>query len=193
MLGSYGTYQHFADNGPAEALDEGGGKRTRLVFERDTAQAQLVGPENSMLKKPRPLTIEFQVHRDRQANAAVIELQGKRLLLKEGQWSAWTKLDFAPMPTSHVSGICRFYLQEVGPNFRLYVSPVNMDPAAPAQKISEPPTFAPDLAARLGPFYTTGFQEDHKARSNGIACRSHAGSVPPVAARYEACAVLSSP
>ena len=67
-----------------------------------------------------------------------------------------------------MSGICRFYLQEVRPNFRLYVSPVNMDPAAPAQKISEPPSFVQDLSAKLGPFYTTGFQEDHKARTNGV-------------------------
>ena len=43
-----------------------------------------------------------------------------------------------------------------------------MDPAAPAQKMSEPKTFIQDVAGRLGPFYTTGFQEDHKARSNGI-------------------------
>ena len=43
-----------------------------------------------------------------------------------------------------------------------------MDPAAPAQKISEPSSFVQDVARRLGPFYTTGFQEDHKARSNGI-------------------------
>ena len=59
-------------------------------------------------------------------------------------------------------------LQEVAPNFRLYVTPINMDPAAPAQKMSEPESFIQDVARQLGPFYTTGFQEDHKARSNGI-------------------------
>src|SRR5207245_1628405 len=68
----------------------------------------------------------------------------------------------------NVSGSCRFYLQEVAPNFRLYVTPVNMDPSAPAQKISEPPSLIQDISQRLGLFYTTGFQEDHKARSNGV-------------------------
>jgi predicted AlkP superfamily phosphohydrolase/phosphomutase len=43
-----------------------------------------------------------------------------------------------------------------------------MDPFDPAQRISEPNSFIKDVAGRLGPFYTTGFQEDHKARSNGI-------------------------
>src|SRR5262249_43557344 len=61
----------------------------------------------------------------------------------------------------------RFYLQEVAPNFRLYVSPINMDPSAPAQRISEPESFVTDVSRKLGPFYTTGFQEDYKARFNG--------------------------
>jgi hypothetical protein len=173
MLGSYGTYQHFADNGPDEPLDEGGGKRCRLVFENETAKAHLVGPENSILVTPRPVTVEFLVHRDRRADAAVIELQGKRILLKAGQWSSWTKVDFGlstpvPMRTEHASGIVRFYLQEVTPNFRLYVTPVNIDPSAPAVQMSEPPSFIQDVSGRRGLFYTAGFQEDHKARSNGV-------------------------
>jgi predicted AlkP superfamily phosphohydrolase/phosphomutase len=173
MLGSYGTYQYFAEDGPEAPIDEGGGRRTRLVFDNDTARARIIGPSNSLLKVPAPITIELLVHRDRAADAAVLEVQGRRVVLKAGQWSQWTPLDFAismpaHMPSGHASGICRFYLQAVKPNFRLYVSPVNMDPAAPAQKISEPPSFVQDLAAKLGPFYTTGFQEDHKARTNGV-------------------------
>src|SRR5260370_1580054 len=70
MLGSYGTYQHFADNGPSESLEEGGGKRFKLTFEAETARASIVGPENNLLKEPRPIPVEFLVHRDRQANAA---------------------------------------------------------------------------------------------------------------------------
>ena len=70
-----------------------------------------------------------------------------------------------------VSGICRFFLQEVAPNFRLYVSPINMDPAAPAQKISEPESFIQDVAGGWGRSATTGFQEDYKARKNGDLLR----------------------
>ena len=173
MLGTYGTYQYFAEDAPAEPLDEGGGKRSRLIFENETARARIVGPDDSLLKKPAPIAVELLVHRDRDANAAVLEIQGRRIVLKPGQWSRWTKLDFklsVPgfMPSQSAGGICRFFLQEVAPNFRLYVTPINMDPAAPAQKMSEPKSFIQDVAGKLGPFYTTGFQEDHKARSNGI-------------------------
>jgi predicted AlkP superfamily phosphohydrolase/phosphomutase len=172
MLGSYGTYQYFAEDVPAEGVEEGGGKRSRLSFSVETAAATLVGPENSLLKDPRPIPVEFLVHRDREANAAVIDVQGQRILLRAGQWSRWTKLHFELLPgyvpKNAVSGIVRFYLQEVSPNFRLYVSPVNIDPSAPAVALSEPPSFVQDISTARGLFYTTGFQEDHKARSNGI-------------------------
>ena len=50
MLGTHGTYQYFAEDGPRQTSDEGGGKRSRLTFEMDTAKARLLGPENPMLK-----------------------------------------------------------------------------------------------------------------------------------------------
>jgi predicted AlkP superfamily phosphohydrolase/phosphomutase len=172
MLGGYGTYQHFANNTP-EPVDEGGGKRFPLEFEADTARAEIIGPDNSLLKEPRPIKVEFLVHRDRQADAALIEVQGQKILLKTGQWSRWTKLTFTLttpsfLPNKSATGIVRFYLQEVAPNFRLYVTPINMDPSAPALPLSEPASFVKDISKRLGLFYTTGFQEDHKARSNGV-------------------------
>ena len=171
MLGTYGTYQYFGED--AETMDEGGGKRAKLVFDDDSATAKIAGPENSLLKKPSPMEIEFEIHRDRASNAAMIEVQGKRIVLKAGEWSNWVKLDFAmsapmPLPTQHASGICRMFLQEVAPKFRLYITPINVDPSAPAVQISEPANFISDISKELGLFYTTGFQEDHKARSNGV-------------------------
>ena len=173
MLGSYGTYQHFSEDGPDEPIDEGGGRRSKLLFDRETARTSIVGPQNAFLKEARAVTIDLLVHRDQQARAAVLELQGHRLVLRPGQWSRWTKLDFemstpALIPGKHVSGICRFYLQEVEPNFRLYMTPVNIDPSDPAVQMAEPASFVKDIAKDRGLFYTTGFQEDHKARTSGV-------------------------
>jgi predicted AlkP superfamily phosphohydrolase/phosphomutase len=169
MLGTHGTYQHFASDNPLMPVNEGGGKRFPLSFEAETARGSIVGPEASFLGDSHALSVEFLVHRDRQANAAVIEVQGHKIILKAGQWSSWTKIEFqTPWYAANVHGICRFYLQEATPNFRFYVTPINMDPSAPAQRISEPPSFIQEVSQRLGLFYTTGFQEDHKARSNGV-------------------------
>ncbi|MBN1851638.1 MAG: alkaline phosphatase family protein [Pirellulales bacterium] len=173
MLGTYGTYQHFAEDGPQGTVNEGGGKRTQLIFQQETAKAHLVGPENQFLKESTPTSVEFLVHRDRQANAAVIEVQGRKILLESGSWSPWIRLDFnlstpAFVPDETAHGICRFYLQEVAPNFRLYVTPINIDPSDPAIQMAEPDSFVQDISDRLGLFYTAGFQEDHKALSNGV-------------------------
>jgi predicted AlkP superfamily phosphohydrolase/phosphomutase len=172
LLGTYGTFQHYAEDGPPQTVDDGGGKRSRLVFRNETAEASIIGPENPDVHEPEPLTIDFLVHRDRQANAAVIEIQGHRILLNAGQWSRWTRLNFALLwlrfPNNNVSGICRFFLQEVTPNFRLYVTPVNIDPSAPAVPISEPGSFVGELSDQLGLFYTAGFQEDYSALKQGV-------------------------
>jgi predicted AlkP superfamily phosphohydrolase/phosphomutase len=169
MLGTYGTYQHFADNNPTESAEETVGKRSVLSFENDRATGAIVGPLNTMLGQPQPISVAFDVFRDRQADAALIEVQGQKLLLKAGEWSRWIKLGFElAWYVPEVSGICRFYLQEVSPNFKLYVTPINIDPSAPAAQLSEPASFIEDVSKRLGLFYTTGFQEDYNARKDGV-------------------------
>jgi predicted AlkP superfamily phosphohydrolase/phosphomutase len=173
LLGTYGTYQYFAENGPIRVKDESGGKRARLVFRDESASASLIGPRNTLLKAPESAFIPFCVHRDKEAQACVIEIQQHKILLKQGQWSPWSKLDFEMslpglIPNRHVKGICRFYLQAVAPNLQLYVSPLNSDPSDSTLPITEPAGFSRDIAGRLGMFATTGFQEDHKALSNGV-------------------------
>jgi predicted AlkP superfamily phosphohydrolase/phosphomutase len=163
MLGTYGVYQHFSESPPMDEGDPGSGKKFRITFENETADAELIGPEASM-------KIPFRVHRDREENAALIELQGQKILLGQGEWSRWTKFTFKlPWHNLHnLEGICRFYLQQVRDNFRLYVSPLNMDPADPALPISEPEDFVKTVSGKLGPFYTTGFQEEYSARKEKV-------------------------
>ncbi|HVC97498.1 MAG TPA: alkaline phosphatase family protein [Pirellulales bacterium] len=169
MLGTYGTYQHFAENHPPEAGEEGVGKRLPLSFDDDRAVVVIEGPVNSLLDEPKPISIALTIHRDRAADAALIEFQDKRVLLKAGQWSRWTRLAFKlAWYVPSVSGVCRFYLQEVSPNFKLYVTPINFDPSAPAARLSEPDSFIKDVSKQLGLFYTTGFQEDYNARKDGV-------------------------
>lgn len=173
MLGSYGTYQYYSEDGPIRPKDEGGGRRYMLFFENSMAKSNLIGPMDSLAKSPSPAAIEFKVYRQEGSDSAMIEIQDKKILLKAGQWSDWQRLTFkvaSPMKIvkTKVSGICRFYLQQASPNLRLYASPVNIDPSKPATPISEPNGFIKDISKELGLFYTTGFQEDHKALSNGV-------------------------
>ena len=176
LLGGHGTYQHFAEDGPIRTKDVGGGLKKFIFFEEvppHTVEADLTGPSNSFLEKPKNVKIKFKIHRDLNAKAAVIDIQGQRILLKEGQWSSWIQLDFALkmpalLPDEHLNGICRFYLQELTPNLRLYVTPLNTDPSNDSLAITEPPEFISEISDKLGLFSTTGFQEDHKALSTNV-------------------------
>jgi predicted AlkP superfamily phosphohydrolase/phosphomutase len=66
-----------------------------------------------------------------------------------------------------VPGMVRFYLVRTEPEVELYASAVNFDPDAPPYPISSPPEYAKQLAAALGPFYTTGMVEEHTGLNNG--------------------------
>jgi predicted AlkP superfamily phosphohydrolase/phosphomutase len=72
----------------------------------------------------------------------------------------------AGVPT-RIWGNVRFHLQEVHPHLRLYVSPVNIDPADPVSPVSEPVGFAREIAEEHGAFYTVGIPEDTKALTHG--------------------------
>ena len=93
----------------------------------------------------------------------------KNLFLKEGEWSDWIQVDFEAVPyLVSISAIGRFYLQQVRPHFRLYVSPLQIDPMQPAMPISTPEDWSHELAEELGYFYTQNLPEDTAALDEGI-------------------------
>ena len=99
---------------------------------------------------------------------AKVVLPDQEFILKEKEWSGWKKVQFGLMPTQSVSGICMFYLKEIRPHFKLYVSPINIDPAHPAQPISTPGSYAQELERVFGSFFTKGLPADTSALDNGV-------------------------
>lgn len=78
-------------------------------------------------------------------------------------------MDFPLVPfLESTTGICRIYLKQVRPEFKLYISPVNIDPSQPSLPISTPPGYTRDLWKQLGFFYTQGIAEDTKVLSGGL-------------------------
>lgn len=173
LLGDYGKYQYFSED-TFIPMEEAGGLRKPLLFADNHAATRLIGPENTALKTPRHTEVALGIYRHPTDASARIDVQGRAILLREGEWSDWHRVQFEMgmppfLPKAKISGICRFYLQQVRPVFKLYVTPLNLDPSDPGgQRISEPPGFISEIADELGLFYTTGFQEDHNALSNGV-------------------------
>ena len=168
LLGTYGTFTFFSEREVPHAENFSGGRVVRVHPVEHRISCVLEGPPNSLRTDGKPTSAEFIVHRDPWEHVVKIDIQDREILLKRGEWSEWIPVGFELIPFKKVRGMVRFYVQEVHPTFRLYVSPINIDPADPALPIASPSDYARELAGSMGRFYTQGFPEDTKALSNGI-------------------------
>ena len=66
-----------------------------------------------------------------------------------------------------VRGICRFRIEQLAPDVRLYVTPINLDPERPALPISHPLYYSIYLAKLHDSFATLGLAEDTWALNTG--------------------------
>lgn len=92
--------------------------------------------------------------------SADIEFLGKKITLKRQEWSSWQEVSFKIGLFKKVSGIIRFYLKSITPDFELYASPINFHPKKPLFPISWPVDFSANLAKETGLFYTQGMPHD---------------------------------
>jgi len=169
LRGSYGTFTFYTDDSLSTAGAVEGGEIISVQVENSQVHANLIGPDNTFRKGSPPVTESFTVSVDPLDPVARIELQDQKFILKEGEWSEWIHVEFQLIPfIGNVRGICRFYLKQVHPRFELYVSPVNIDPAAPALPISTPKSYSHELSEEAGEFYTQGISEDTKALSANV-------------------------
>jgi predicted AlkP superfamily phosphohydrolase/phosphomutase len=169
LLGGYGTFSFHTDDPIFSSGPVNGGVIYPVQVAGDRIEAQLHGPVNSLRKQNPELTIPFTVDRDPSEPVARFLIQDQQFILREHEWSPWIPLTFKFIPgLESITGICRFYLRQVRPQFELYVTPINIDPSKPALPISTPENYAPKLARDLGYFYTQGIAEDTKALTSGL-------------------------
>jgi len=169
LKGTYGIFNYYSNESKAVSQEAGGGGRVHDVYVvGDRVEAKLPGPANSFRADAPETEADFQVFIDRVNPAAKFVLQGQEFILREGEWSGWKRVRFSLFPTQSVTGICLFYLKEVRPKFKLYVSPVHIDPGNPALPISTPDSYCRELERRFGPFFTKGLPADTAALDNDI-------------------------
>ncbi len=169
LLGTYGTFTFFTDLKIENADSFTGGRVVKVRPVNHVIKSKLEGPPNSLRTDNRPAEIEFTVYRDPREDVVKIVIQDHEIILKQGEWSEWVPLKFELMPMfASVTGMVRIYMQQVHPHFRLYMSPINIDPMEAHLPISNPASYSRELSEAIGRFYTQGFPEDTKALSNGI-------------------------
>ena len=164
IRGTMGTFYYFATDLSRyeEGNTEFGGILKRLVFQNNSASAEIVGPPNPILRQQgtrEDLTIPFTITWNHDARTANIEIQGQTIHLGERAWSRWVNLEFTVNLLVGVRGMTQFYLIKAGQDLQLYVAPVNWDPRNPPAPMSSPESFSGDLYDRLGPYRTLGWPE----------------------------------
>ncbi len=169
VLGTYGTFSFYTEQPKELREDISGGAVFPVEVVDNVVKAQLVGPPNTFKEDNPTAVVDFTVYIDPENRMAKIVVQDEEVILKEGEWSQWVRVKFRMVRLlTSLRGICRFYLKETRPVFKLYVTPINLDPKDPAMPISTPKSYSKELCRRLGYFYTQGMPEDTKALDQGV-------------------------
>jgi len=185
VTGSPKTFSFYTDDPPENSDDIQGGRVHEVAVADNRVDARIEGPANSLRVEESPSSkrngkqedefvhpdtaIPFSVFLDSTEPVAKIVIQENEVVLKEGEWSDWVAVEFEMVPwLAGASALVRFYLQEVRPHFRLYVSPPQIDPTKQAMPITTPEDWGKELCKQLGYFYTQQFPEETKALSGKI-------------------------
>jgi predicted AlkP superfamily phosphohydrolase/phosphomutase len=167
LQGSQGTFSFYSTAGSGTQPVEGG-VRIPLLAADGWLRSYIPGPDNPLVRRKREqLRIEFRLRPDGAHDGAELELNGRRLFLRRGEYSDWIELKFKAGLQVTIHGICRFYLKTLAPYVELYASPVNIDPGRPALPISHPLIYSVYLSKLLGPYATLGLAEDTWALNEG--------------------------
>jgi predicted AlkP superfamily phosphohydrolase/phosphomutase len=189
IRGTSGTFSFYTNRPVPGAADISGGEVYLVSVVDDVVEGRLYGPDNpfcevkkrSSTRRSRTgeraveytnpeLTVPFQVYLDPDEPVARFVVGDEHeFILKEGEWSDWVTVDFEAVPLlASVSSIGRFYLQQVRPDFKLYVTPLQINPSNPALPISQPEDWSAELVDQIGPYYTQELPEDTKAFTAGV-------------------------
>lgn len=141
------------------------GQSVPLVPQGDGWVAELPGPEHPLLPG-RSLTSRIELRPAKGGGLTVVAGRRREPLTVDAN-TPWITLRYPVLAGLAVQGIARFRLLDGDPP-RVYVTPVQIDPARPALPISHPVVFSVFLSKLIGPFATTGLAEDTWALNEDV-------------------------
>ncbi|MBM3293954.1 MAG: nucleotide pyrophosphatase [Candidatus Aminicenantes bacterium] len=166
LKGSQGTFSFFTSD-PAKTAKAEGGIVVPVEVKDGRVETYLSGPENSLLRKPVEMRLPMRIRLDKEAGRATVEVSGRMLALKKGEFSPWIRLTFRPGLGMKIRATAKFLVRSLEPHFEMYVTPLNIDPEKPALPISHPFIYAVYLAKLLGSYITLGEANDTWALNEG--------------------------
>lgn len=161
LQGGFGTFTFYTDDPLELSHDVPGGRVVKVRPGNGHLALPIAGPPNTLRQDRAGTNIELLVDIDPREAAARFRTGDDQFILNEHEWSPWIRASFPLIPgVKSVRGMFRLYARQFHPVLQLYVSPVNVDPSAPALPLSTPDSYSRELAEAIGPFYTQGIAED---------------------------------
>jgi len=165
LKGSQGTFSFYSSK--KTDIDEGG-MVIPVDVKNDQIETYISGPQNSLHKNEEEIHLPMKIHINKSEDSVTIKTSGKTFHLKKNELSDWIKIAFKPGLGMKIRAICRFYISEISPEFKMYMTPLNIDPEKPSLPISHPFIYSVYLAKLLGPYNTLGEADDTWALNEGV-------------------------
>lgn len=159
LRGTNSTFIYMATDLTSDELGQsvGGGKLVKVNEINGIIATYLEAIVHPKTKERVKIPIGFSIRDD---DTAEIHLDDRINLLQPGSWSDWMSFRAKVTPFMSVAGICRFFLFTTKPEFRIYVTPLCMDPTNPYMAFSHPHSFSEELYDKVGYFKTVGWLYD---------------------------------
>jgi predicted AlkP superfamily phosphohydrolase/phosphomutase len=167
LKGSQGTFSFYAADKTEANVDEGG-VLIPVTPDGDRISTYISGPQNMLLKEEQEIRLPMEITLNREKREVKIAVSGQKIRLPETTFSDWIRITFRPGLGIKIRAICRFYVSEISPNFKMYLTPLNIDPQKPALPISHPFTYSVYLGKLLDSYTTLGEADDTWALNEGI-------------------------
>ena len=184
LQGSQGSFTYYSSAGDDGAAV--GGRRISVsARDKETKkgtvkhiESHLEGPPNPIRRDGEllrlPFTVEYggptkgEAKGGDSAPDAFLRAGKERVPLRVGEYTDWVPVSFSLGIGAKLRGICRFRLLSLEPDFKLYVTPLNIDPENPILPISHPKIFSIFLSKLIGRYATLGLAEDTWALNEGV-------------------------
>jgi predicted AlkP superfamily phosphohydrolase/phosphomutase len=167
VRGTQGSFTYFTTEGDPPG-SRGSGVCVGVTRKGNRVSSAMPGPASPLRPDSPPMAVPFSVTINGNGDSALLEICGQRIPLIRGKHSPWVRVDFSAGLGLKVSSICRFCLLQTSPEFKLYATPLNINPEKPALPLSHPFLYAPYLAKVFGPFATLGLAEDTNALNEQV-------------------------
>lgn len=159
ILGTEGTFTFYTEEALPKDKDIGG--NVFQIIKAPVMELNIIGPKLKTIRgKTENIKVPFKTTLPEDKQSIAIDLLKNKFNLKKGAWSDWQEVTFNIGMFRKMKGIFKFYLAEIEPVFKLYITPVNFDPRAPFFDISYPKNYSKELADAIGLYHTQGMPMD---------------------------------